>query len=569
MIQDVRLFQVALADLVHVLADSNLARQKNQVNQHLTAMLKPTRSVITNYDLAENLQHNIINGTSHVIGMVKTYNSAWEELGLKNKQASENTSVTSETNINQRTVSKDTSDSKDENFSSSTNSNHNRDLVIDSAVVAAMAAGLNENNEFDLTKTPLHEQLFTAIDELALTFSNAVANHLTSLQPGQISSSQPAKTEKSNANQFKSGNNPSQPSNLNIDLVTTTYLSNENLVEMDDRSPKVTKAAPGPLASTTSRDKDRSHTPLSRQAAVRHKSNSYDIASQHSQNSDGSSSKNPTGKSSTSTELDSLKYLSKSPPLQLQGLDSTESHSIDKVLARNKYGVDKALDHLKYIVKYSNLIIQYIESRSKSVYEYGKNMSRNISKINHEYGHQFLLSTQEPNGLASQNLENASNSETSSFENMQKENGGQISSSNSNSNSENLNTKNPFLNLHHHNLDESWIDNQLQKIEEIMSTPETLSTLPPLYSLFDNMVLNDQAFAIKAVKLRDEINVNILNPLLHMKHETERNISILNKYWNSERNFYASALKKYEKSKKNYQIKMAERGMHWEWEFWR
>ena len=114
---------------------------------------------------------------------------------------------------------------------------------------------------------------------------------------------------------------------------------------------------------------------------------------------------------------------------------------------------------------------------------------------------------------------------------------------------------NPYLKMHHHNLDESWIDNQTQKVEESLNSSDSINQ-PPLYQIFDNMILNDNAFSINALKLREECNANILNPLLHMKHETEKNISILVKYWNTERNVYASAVKKYDKTRKIYQQKL-------------
>jgi hypothetical protein len=162
MISDVRLFQESLAELVSVLTDSIQARQRNLVNQKLTAVLKPTRSVITNYDLSEDDQHAIINGTSNVIALVKTYNSAWEELELKNQALYNNKEI-----LHQKL----------------SNSSSKDNVIVDSAVVAAMAAGVNEDGEFDLNCTPLHDQLFAAIDELALTFSSAVTAHLTSLSP--------------------------------------------------------------------------------------------------------------------------------------------------------------------------------------------------------------------------------------------------------------------------------------------------------------------------------------------------------------------------------------------------
>ena len=580
MIHDVRLFQVALADLVHILADTSLARQKNLVNQHLTNMLKPTRAVITNYDLAENLQHSIINGTSHVIGLVKTYNAAWEELELKNRSAStsgltkEGLSAKLSEDSHHSGSSAPSSTSRKGPLNDTSAASSSKDTLIDSAVSAAIAAGPNEHNEFDLTRTPLHEQLFTSIDELALTFSNAVANHLTSLQP-----------------QSNSPTNSSSPALLathNIE-VTTTQSQNEidnsssNLEDLEDQSTSnhssgghtsshqfsrsaksqiirhSSTTSPGPIRRknyagqggslhvTGGKDRSRlsdrdrvpgtnsnkpgtteeTHVPLSRQPAVRHKSNSYEMNQVGLDPANSSGHGSQAGIASSATKQDrqpsvSSRYTSKSPPLQLQGLDSTESHSIDKILSKNKHGVDKALEHLKYIVKYSNLLIHYIESRTKCLADYGKSLSRNIGKINNDH-HNFSIST-----TSEEDLPN-----------------------------------NIYLNLHHHNLDESWIDNQVHKIEEIMSSPDTLSNQPPLYSIFDNMVLNDNAFGMKAIKLREDCNLSILNPLLHIKHETEKNISILSKYWSSERNVYLNALKKYEKSRKNYQFRLQEKLQNW------
>lgn len=462
MIHDVRLFQAALADLVHVLADTNLARQKSLVNLYLTNMLKPTRAVITNYDLAENLQHCIINGTSSVISSVKTYNAAWEEVLLKNKKLKAGQMENVEKEILSAKYSTDSSgggkdsktgtprgstasglsdQSKDtaefagligENESTKPNS-----MVIESAVIAAIAAGLNENGEFDLTKTPLHEQLFNTIDELALTFSNAVATHLTSLQP-VVSNSQNS-----------SDNSPALLATHNVELTTTQqeFDTHSNPSTLDDqdyhshskssgerggKSPKLrhkesviernqsnrkyvqkkesTSVHSQNLSSTDQlMEKDNSnnndntitrqklqhhqsnnsktsltHIPLSRQSALRNKSSS--IESSNKDASQNNNIKQPVGiTSSQPSNTISSRYTSKSPPLQLQGLDSTESHAVDKLLAKNKFGVDKAMEHLKRVVKYSNLVIFYIEARTKSLSDYGKSLQRNSGKISSSF----------------------------------------------------------------------------------------------------------------------------------------------------------------------------------------
>lgn len=130
MISDVRLFQEALSDLINTLTDPDLAKQRVIVNQKLTLMLKPTRSVITNYDLSEYDQHSIINATSQVIALVKTYNATWDELmSIQSRY---------KTGSGYRHRKSDSS---------------SRDSVVDSAVADALAAGLNENDEFDLSST--------------------------------------------------------------------------------------------------------------------------------------------------------------------------------------------------------------------------------------------------------------------------------------------------------------------------------------------------------------------------------------------------------------------------------
>jgi len=432
MISDVRLFQESLAELVSVLTDSIQARQRHLVNQRLTAMLKPTRSVITNYDLSEDDQHAIINGTSNVIALVKTYNASWEELEIKN-QALYNHGH--DKNLLHAKLSQE----------SMRSTNSTRDVIVDSAVVAAMAAGVNEDGEFDLNCTPLHDQLFAAIDELALTFSSAVTAHLTSLSPPTPPSRAVLATH-----HIGDGSNSPQNQNYYSNNVVHHHHHHHHLGSRNDIDDS--QSNPSTL------DDLENQTQSGSGSFHQHQMHAGSTAQNHQP-------PNATGQPASAAC---------SPPLILQNIEfnCNDIHQVDRILASLDNGVDRGIERIKLTMKYSSILVSYIESRTKGLTDYGKTVSRSIKEYH---------------------------------------------------------------------------------------LTENSTAYHPLQSVLEVMVMQDQELAKRSGLLRENSNVYVLNPLIQIKSETEKNISVIHKYWSNERNNYIEKVKKYHKSRRIYKQRLEEK----------
>jgi len=433
MISDVRLFQESLAELVSVLTDSIQARQRHLVNQRLTAMLKPTRSVITNYDLSEDDQHAIINGTSNVIALVKTYNASWEELEIKN-QALYNHGH--DKNLLHQKLSQE----------SIRSTNSTRDVIVDSAVVAAMAAGVNEDGEFDLNCTPLHDQLFAAIDELALTFSSAVTAHLTSLSPP----TPPSRAVLATHHMGGDGSNSPQNQNYYSNNVVHHHHHHHHLGSRNDIDDS--QSNPSTL------DDLENQTQSGSGSFHQHQMHAGSTALNHQP-------PNATGQPASAAC---------SPPLILQNIEfnCNDIHQVDRILASLDNGVDRGIERIKLTMKYSSILVSYIESRTKGLTDYGKTVSRSIKEYH---------------------------------------------------------------------------------------LTENSTAYHPLQSVLEVMVMQDQELAKRSGLLRENSNVYVLNPLIQIKSETEKNISVIHKYWSGERNNYIEKVKKYHKSRRIYKQRLEEK----------
>lgn len=76
----------------------------------------------------------------------------------------------------------------------------------------------------------------------------------------------------------------------------------------------------------------------------------------------------------------------------------------------------------------------------------------------------------------------------------------------------------------------------------------------PLSKMMEIFLIEDIEFSQKSSKLRDITTQHILTPMYAVKSETEKNMSIISKYWNNEQQALADKVKKYSKARKSYRI---------------
>lgn len=98
-----------------------------------------------------------------------------------------------------------------------------------------------------------------------------------------------------------------------------------------------------------------------------------------------------------------------------------------------------------------------------------------------------------------------------------------------------------------------------RSIKEYHLTENSTIAFHPLQSVLEVMVMQDQELAKRTGLLRENSNVYVLNPLIQMKSETEKNISVIQKYWSGERNNYIEKVKKYHKSRRIYKQRLEEK----------
>lgn len=305
MMRDVRQFQEALIELVGVLTNPDTSKQKAMVNTKLAAMLKITRAVISTYDMSSNDQLDIISCTSTVLALVKTYNKAWEELE------------------NRTTVRRNNKLKHKRRTSDPSNPSKISESTLEKAVSDAITIGVSPDAYFDLQNTQLYDNLVASIDELALTFSNAVARHLTALEaPSLIHDS----------NQLGEGGDDEEPD-----------------FEQKSFSPGKLKV-PGENASTDS-------SPVV-----------------------GSEGRSRSPQVEINAVSASSPVVSVSPALWLGGIEieATDVHQVDRILAGKENGVERAIERVKQTTKFSTVLINFIDSRIKSIVDYGKALSRSI-----------------------------------------------------------------------------------------------------------------------------------------------------------------------------------------------